>query len=228
MDRVLLGEIRVWASVDPSLEPETAYPALAALEGQAELDALLDEPGPRPPVPPPVHAQPGVRVWLERIHLEGFRGVGPSATLNLAAGPGLTLVVGRNGSGKSSFAEGLELALTGTSERWEGRPNVWREGWRNLHAADGTTVQVTFRAEEHPEPLVVERQWIASDELDGGRASVRRGSEDLPGIAGLGWTAPLSAFRPLLSYNELGSMLTGEPSGLHHGPVSRSVSRAHH
>ena len=32
-------------------------------------------------------------------------------------GPGLTLVVGRNGSGKSSFAEGIEVALTGHNER---------------------------------------------------------------------------------------------------------------
>ena len=40
---------------------------------------------------------------------------------------------GRNGSGKSSFAEGLEVLLTGDSLRWKERAAVWREGWRNLH-----------------------------------------------------------------------------------------------
>jgi hypothetical protein len=49
------------------------------------------------------------------------RGVGPATTLEVEPGPGLTLVVGRNGSGKSSFAEALELLLTGDSWRWRGR-----------------------------------------------------------------------------------------------------------
>jgi DNA repair exonuclease SbcCD ATPase subunit len=39
----------------------------------------------------------------------------PATTLEVERGPGLTLVVGRNGSGKSSFAEALELLLTGDS-----------------------------------------------------------------------------------------------------------------
>ena len=43
-------------------------------------------------------------------------------------------LIGRNGSGKSSFAEALELLLTGDTYRWKKpRTAVWREGWRNLH-----------------------------------------------------------------------------------------------
>jgi hypothetical protein len=68
-----------------------------------------------------------------RIAAQGFRGIGPKAILDLTPGPGLTLVVGRNGSGKSSFAEGLELLLTGDTYRWSQRSKVWRDGWRNLH-----------------------------------------------------------------------------------------------
>ena len=71
--------------------------------------------------------------YLAAITVEGFRGVGPPATLELPPGPGLTLVVGRNGSGKSSFAEALEVALTGETFRWQARSAVWREAWRNLH-----------------------------------------------------------------------------------------------
>ena len=47
-----------------------------------------------------------VRAYLESVAVAGFRGIGPNCELRLQAGPGLTLVVGRNGSGKSSFAEG--------------------------------------------------------------------------------------------------------------------------
>jgi chromosome segregation ATPase len=64
------------------------------------------------------------RPFLRRITAQGFRGIGPKATLDLTPGPGLTLVVGRNGSGKSSFAEGLELLLTGDTYRWSQRSKV--------------------------------------------------------------------------------------------------------
>ena len=92
---------------------------LAALEGHKQLDSYLDD-GLKVAVPPVTPSQgngtkpepPGV--YLASITVEGFRGVGPSTTLQLRPGPGLTLVVGRNGSGKSSFAEGLEFLLTGS------------------------------------------------------------------------------------------------------------------
>ncbi len=70
--------------------------------------------------------------------MAGFRGIGPATTLPLQPGPGLTLVVGRNGYGKSSFAEGV--LLTGTSLRWEGRTKAWKLGWRNLHQAQTASV----------------------------------------------------------------------------------------
>ncbi len=52
--------------------------------------------------------------FLTAISVAGFRGVGPAARLDLYPAPGLMVVSGRNGSGKSSFAEALELALTGS------------------------------------------------------------------------------------------------------------------
>ena len=66
--------------------------------------------------------------YLGALTVEGFRGVGEPAALPLNPGPGLTLVVGRNGSGKSSFAEAIEVLLTGDNRRWADRAAVWREG----------------------------------------------------------------------------------------------------
>ena len=71
--------------------------------------------------------------YIKSVTVEGFRGIGAPSTLELPPGNGLTLVVGRNGSGKSSFAEAVELLTTGTNRRWSTRSKVWREGWRTLH-----------------------------------------------------------------------------------------------
>ena len=71
---------------------------------------------------------------MRSITVSGFRGMGAAATLALQPGPGLTLVVGRNGSGKSSFADGLEVLLTGGLRDGKNGRVAWRDGWRNLHA----------------------------------------------------------------------------------------------
>src|ERR1700712_3206228 len=64
-------------------------------------------------------------VWLRSVTVEGFRGIGAPATLQLEPSPGLTVIVGRNGSGKSSFAEGLELLMTGALKGWGKGPKAW-------------------------------------------------------------------------------------------------------
>ena len=80
-----------------------------------------------------VHAVGRGRAYLKAITVQGFRGISPKITLTLQPGPGLTVVTGRNGSGKSSFAEAAELALTGENKRWSDRTAMWKDGWRNLH-----------------------------------------------------------------------------------------------
>lgn len=85
--------------------------------------------------------------FLTSIKVSGFRGIGSTAKLDLHPAPGLTVVSGRNGSGKSSFAEALELALTGTSYRWKEKQALWAESWRNLHKPNPTTVRVGFTRE---------------------------------------------------------------------------------
>jgi len=80
--------------------------ALAAVLGETALAEVLASPD-APEAVEKVSAENDEaalqNVWLRGITVRGFRGIGPAVTLPLEPGPGLTLVVGRNGSGKSSF-----------------------------------------------------------------------------------------------------------------------------
>jgi predicted ATPase len=188
---------------------------LAAAAGGDAIDAHLAG-GPAPERREPTGAgEPAApaHVYLEQIGVQNFRGIGPAARLQLAAGPGLTLVVGRNGSGKSSFAEGLELLLTGVNLRWEDRTKVWREGWRNLHGDGPAVLSARFRVDGETQPLELRRRWPAEATLDGGNPVEISGPRD--SWEALGWDAPLSRYRPLLSYNELGTMFSERASALY-------------
>jgi AAA domain len=90
---------------------------------------LRTDPAERYPRPAsPATAADPVGAYLSSITVEGFRGIGPESKLTVKEGPGLTLVVGRNGSGKSSFAEGLEVLLTGNLGPAEDRPGSGQGG----------------------------------------------------------------------------------------------------
>lgn len=151
MDDALLNVIMERLKRHPLAGPASAL-LLAALDGDVPLrERLAGEPG--PPAEPGVAARatsistpPGT--YLRSVTAAGFRGVGPAATLPVEPGPGLTLVVGRNGSGKSSFAEALEVLLTGDLRRWQERPNATaRDGWRNLHEPAHAEVAAEFLIE---------------------------------------------------------------------------------
>uniref|UniRef100_UPI000AC40A7E AAA family ATPase n=1 Tax=Nocardia shimofusensis TaxID=228596 RepID=UPI000AC40A7E len=153
-------------------------------------------------------------VFLRAIRVRGFRGIGAQAELELRPGPGLTLVVGRNGSGKSSFAEAAELALTGGNRRWDGRSAEWREGWRNLHDGAGTRIELELlTAGAEPAPLVV-KEWDAFAALDEARWSLQYTDGTVADFDAAAWSPILDLYRPFLSYSELGSLVDGRPSDL--------------
>lgn len=204
-------------AVDSDLPEDVALLVLAALEGDDVLREYVegaasvtrsDEPGEVPEAE-------AKGVVLTSITVEGFRGIGPEATLSIDPKPGLTVVAGRNGSGKSSFSEALELLLTGDTYRWANKSAEWREQWRNLHHP---TARVSIGlVEEGSGEITIESTW-ADDEVQATGRTVRsqmHGQPKVTGTSHLGWHTALEQFRPILSYDELGGMLDGRPADLY-------------
>jgi recombinational DNA repair ATPase RecF len=187
---------------------------LAALDGQGALEAELRGNAKAPRADASRTAPALAGAFIRTVAIEGFRGIGPVQTLELRPGPGLTLVVGRNGSGKSSFAEGLEVLLTGDSLRWKERAAVWREGWRNLHHPKAS-LSGTFLVEGERGPCAVSRRWEPEAAFEAGVAAAQVDDNASSDLESLGWSAALRTHRPFLSYNELGSLLDEGPSKLY-------------
>ena len=149
-------------------------------------------------------------VWLESIRVAGFRGIGPQSLLPLKSGPGLTLIVGRNGSGKSSFAEAVEVSLTGTNSRWRDKTKVWSESWRNLHHSANPEIGLEFQVEKAG-PVEIRTSWENND-VDSAETTVTFNANERLSWEELGWDVPLDLSPPFLSYNELGKLLDQKPS----------------
>lgn len=186
---------------------------LAAFQGADAVDAALrgDHGAAAKVEAQAAETAPPSAVYLTAIEVEGFRGIGPPTVLSIDPGPGLTLVVGRNGSGKSSFSEALEMVLLGTNQRWEQRVKVWRDGWQNLHHRH-TRVAARFTVDGRKQPLDVTRSWKDGDGVDASTLTVD-GKPASP--ASLGWAQQLAGYPPLLSHNELEHALDREQSKLY-------------
>lgn len=63
----------------------------------------------------------GNRVYLSRVEISNFRPFGDNFKLDLP-GPGVTLLVGPNGLGKTSWFDAIECGLTGNVRRWQMMP----------------------------------------------------------------------------------------------------------
>jgi energy-coupling factor transporter ATP-binding protein EcfA2 len=159
------------------------------------------------------------RVWGDHVHHGYWRTGRESAAeavealvrlvearLDLEPGPGLTLVVGRNGSGKSSFAEALELLLTGENSRWQGKTKVWREAWRNLHAPGDARIVARFQVDGRPGVQSLRRRWQADDALEAARTEPHLGTTGAEDELAA-WQQAVRRYRPFLSYSQLEDLL---------------------
>lgn len=210
----------VWdlLDADSGLDEQAKYAVIAALESDDALKEQID--GTAAPVErPSADGAPVVEplgAYLKSITVAGFRGIGPRATLEVSPYPGITVISGRNGSGKSSFAEGLEFALTGQSYRWRNkRAKMWADSWRNLHQGNPCQVRVEFAV---PGATVTTAgvDWVDGADLTGSDTWTQvAGAKRQPGTDSLGWSNALDIYRPLLTYDEIGSLLDQEPSKLY-------------
>lgn len=154
-------------------------------------------------------------MFVRSIAVSGFRGIGPETRLPLQPSLGLTLVVGRNGCGKSSFAEAAEFALTGDNKRWSNKSKIWKDGWRNLHDGATPRIEVELQTECPDNPLTITGNWGAGSALDAGTWTAKRKSGESDSLDRSQLARPLELYRPFLSYSELGSLIDGTPSGMY-------------
>ena len=216
-------EEEIWGllDADEAVADDTVYLVAAALKGDQELaDQLGDQASTiRRPETKHADATAPLRAFLRSITVSGFRGVGPRSTLEVNPYRGITVISGRNGSGKSSFAEALEYALTGASYRFTNKAKHWRDSWRNLHAGESASIEIDFAMEPDGErdgsSAAIGAEWKEGAELsDCRRWSQIRGEKREP-VDSLGWNQALITYRPLMSYDELGGLLENGPSNLY-------------
>ena len=163
------------------------------------------------------------RAYLASISVEGFRGIGQRADLPLEPQRGLTLIYGANGSGKSTFAEALDVLLTGSTARFAGRGHEWRSAWANAHSPDRGQIDAEFVVEDRDtQHDTVTRDWTAAD------LSAAANEKDNPlwgavqTIGGLDVAGAIDEFRPILGYGELGPLF--DESGSFDDPDSGYVT----
>ena len=209
----------IWRRLEADrIDDDTALLVAAAFNDDELAEALAGLPVERPAPDRRDLVQPE-RAYLAALAVEGFRGIGPRAELQLKPAPGLTVVAGRNGSGKSSFAEAVEMLLTGENSRWADRPADWQSGWRNLHAAADrpTTIEARFAIDGQPGEIPVRRWWDAGATAASASAAavIRNAGKQGEALGTLGWDAALASFRPFLPHSEVGSSVAQAPSNLY-------------
>lgn len=176
---------------DSALDEHVKYAVIAALDSDSALQEQID--GTAAPVGRPdrddVETVEPLGAYLKSITVAGFRGIGPRATLQVSPYPGITVISGRNGSGKSSFAEGLVFALTGQSYRWRNkRAKMWADSWRNLHEGKPCEVRVEF-AVPGSKTTTIGVDWADTAELNGSDTWTQvAGAKKQAGTSSLGWS----------------------------------------
>jgi recombinational DNA repair ATPase RecF len=178
------------------LNAKLAASDLPAESCDAVLTALGDPTAERPKAP--------TGIYLGAVTVGGFRGIGRAARLPLAPANGLAIVTGRNGSGKSSFAEAVEMALTGENSRWKDKGQVWKSSFVNLHSGTSPEIEVELAISGDSGTSVVSRCWTGEKESDSAASVARAGQKPVP-LAELHLDQALTDFRPFLPYAELGS-----------------------
>ncbi|MEU3455325.1 AAA family ATPase [Micromonospora sp. NPDC006766] len=188
---------------------------LAAFHGEQVLDAVLRGAA-LPPSPEPGEAGDATpQAFLEEVRVAGFRGIGQQVTVGRLPKTGLTVFVGRNGSGKSSIAEAIEYTLTADSPRWAQRPPVFREGWRNLHHDGASEIRLSLRLDTGQQ-VTTRRAWPAgATDLTSATVTTTTGGAAMPPGQVPQWISQAARYRPFLSARDLERVITAKPTELY-------------
>ncbi|MFD0328323.1 hypothetical protein ACFQZC_08945 [Streptacidiphilus monticola] len=111
------------------------------------------------------------------------------------------------------------MALTGRNRRWEdedGRnvQQLQQDGWRNLHHEGESRLDLRLLVPGRTEPLAISRVWTGPAWTDCSTQVTGLGPDPLP-LTALGWEEDLRSFRPILSYSELGQLMTAKPAQMY-------------
>lgn len=145
------------------------------------------------------------RTWtLLRVRIDGYQGVGAPLTFDLDPTPGVTVLIGRNGSGKSSIADAIETALHGeprapASNGRGGKAPLWEREHCGRDAAQAH-VEVTLLAGEETLTLDVR---IAPDGTVVGRTARHSAADGTTTDLDLDmtpWRSALAGHRPVFGY----------------------------
>jgi energy-coupling factor transporter ATP-binding protein EcfA2 len=145
------------------------------------------------------------RTWsLLRVTIDGYQGVGAPLTVDLDPTPGVTVLIGRNGSGKSSIADAIETALHGeprapSSTGRGGKAPLWEREHCGRDAAEAH-VEVTLLAGQETLTLDVR---IAPDGTVAGRTArhtAADGSTIEVDLNTTPWRSALAGHRPVFGY----------------------------
>jgi len=145
------------------------------------------------------------RTWtLLRVRVDGYQGVGAPLTVDLDPIPGVTVLIGRNGSGKSSIADAIETALHGeprapTSTGRGGKAPLWDREHCGRDAAEAH-VEVTLLAGEETLTLDVR---IGPDGSVTGRTARHTAVDGITtdlDLATTSWRSALAGHRPVFGY----------------------------
>ena len=203
--------------MESAVAEDVADAVLAACDGEAALRAWG---GGTPPVVPHANApEPAGTaysgVFLTSLTVSGFRGIGRASTLRFCPGPGLHVVTGPNGCGKSSFVEGLEVLFTGRSRRLEERPVEWKKGWRNLHQSEPCEIKAVLHREGATHATELSRRWEQAQERYGEASTfVQDYGQAKIDFAATGWDVAVRFYQPMLCAVDFEDVV-GKPSELY-------------
>lgn len=146
-------------------------------------------------------------VWtLEQVSIRGYRGIGNDVplVLNFDPTPGLTVLHGLNGAGKSSISDAIEIGLTGRTPTVTAGTAGKAALWDPIHLARGATsarVEVVLASDGHRLLLVAVLDSLGAIQSHEAELTNAVGTKKIALDAS--WHDALASHQPVFAYASL-------------------------